>query len=175
MKLPNAYPKSKQLGGVAEKVRPRKGLKRSRLKSRGPRTKKSGGHLFPKRRNPAYREWIRMWACLLRGRDPKNRCPLGLYGAECAHVKSRGAGGGDFGNCIPLCTYHHQQQHRLGIKSFEQRHGFNVPLAEIAADFGRLFLEGGRGVPSRRDAERCVKWKAERGRSLAPTHPQEHP
>ena len=30
---------------------------------------------------------------------------------EACHVKTRGAGGGLFGNIVPLCTVHHKIQH----------------------------------------------------------------
>jgi hypothetical protein len=158
MWIPKRCPKPRKRSRRA----PHQTLKKSRLKSRGKRTKKSGGALFWKRRDPVYREWIRMWACLLRGCDPAHQCPLGIFGAECAHVKSRGAGGDDFANCVPLCAFHHAQQHRLGIKTFERRHGFTVSLAEIARDLGKQYQDGGRGIPSRRDAERIVGW-VERG------------
>lgn len=92
---------------------------------------------FQHRRVPAYREWIQGYACLLRGRDSKIRCPLGVFGSECAHVKSRGAGGDDIGNCVPLCPDHHQEQHRIGIQSFQKRHG--IDLYFIAADLGRIY------------------------------------
>ena len=129
MKLPNAYPKSKQLRGVREeKVRPskprqRKPLKRTRLKSRGPRTKKSGGHAFPKNVDEAYREWIRALPCLLLGRTGHYRC----HGpVQVCHVKSRGAGGPDRQNVVPMCAGAHGEQHCYGIRSFEQRYGLNL-------------------------------------------------
>lgn len=41
---------------------------------------------------------------------------------EVAHLKSRGAGGADRNNVIPLCTKHHREQHQIGIQSFGDRY-----------------------------------------------------
>ena len=93
---------------------------------------------FQHRRIPEYQEWIRGFACIAGDRDGILRaCALGSAVIECAHVKSRGAGGDDIGNCVPLCHYHHQQQHTIGIRSFQQRHGLD--LYAIAADLGRIY------------------------------------
>ncbi len=59
--------------------------------------------------NEEYLEWIRTLKCLVC-KDAR---------VDAAHVKSRGAGGGDVpGNVMPLCRYHHSIQHRVGIYSF---------------------------------------------------------
>lgn len=94
---------------------------------------------FQHRRIPEYQEFIRGYACLIRSipLEAYGRCPLGIFGSECAHVKSRGAGGDDIGNCVPLCRYHHQQQHALGIRSFQKKYGLD--LYAIAADLGRIY------------------------------------
>src|SRR5437773_1390050 len=64
---------------------------------------------------PAFREWIRGRYCLLHdmGILPANACDgfTDAYGhvvTECAHVKSRGSGGDDPNNLIPLCGKHHR-------------------------------------------------------------------
>jgi hypothetical protein len=49
---------------------------------------------------------------------------------ECAHVRTRGAGGDDRGNTVPLCRRHHRQQHDEGIKSFQAI--YDLDLAAIA-------------------------------------------
>jgi len=94
---------------------------------------------FAHRRVPEYQAWIRSFACLLRGRDPDKyfSCPLGIFGSQCAHVQSRGAGGDDIGNCVPLCAYHHDAQHTMGIVSFQQHYG--IDLHAIARDLGRQY------------------------------------
>lgn len=38
---------------------------------------------------------------------------------ECCHVTSRGAGGKDRGNTVPMCHGHHMMQHAMGITSFQ--------------------------------------------------------
>lgn len=97
------------------------------IRKRNPRT---GGKRFPKRRDEAYRDWIRTLPCCLTGCVTRSR-------VECAHVRSRGAGGDDVGNCVPLCRSHHDWQHRDGIKSFQAH--FHVDLAAIAADLATRY------------------------------------
>ena len=75
---------------------------------------------FRHRRNPAYVAFVRTMPCLVCWRMP----------TEAAHVKSRGAGGNDVGNVVPLCHEHHVEQHTIGIRSFEQR--YNLELALVA-------------------------------------------
>lgn len=92
--------------------------RRTRLKTR--RVSKR----FATRRDPKYCAWIRTLGCCAA--QPYS---LSLYvrGAtlkpcagpvECAHVKSRGAGGDDRGNTLPLCRRHHRQQHDIGLVTF---------------------------------------------------------
>lgn len=38
----------------------------------------------------------------------------GTFPSDPAHVRSRGAGGRDKGNVVPLCREHHQRQHQEG-------------------------------------------------------------
>src|SRR6266704_76396 len=121
MIFPVPKPKPKKRKVKSRGLRQHTRMKRTRMKSQGPRTKKSGGHLFPKAVNVPYREWIRAFACLLRGLDPAHRCPLGFLGSECAHVKSRGAGGNDLGNCVPLCAFHHAQQSEEHTSELQSR------------------------------------------------------
>ena len=61
--------------------------------------------------------------------------------SECAHATSGGAGGGA-ADILPLCRWHHSEQHRNGVRTFEERHGIN--LAECAAETDarwRAYLE----------------------------------
>jgi len=117
--------------GVREKVRP-EGLKRSRMKSRGSRTKKSGGHLFPEWIDERFRAWVREQPCVVFGRQPVesglwavHQCPTYSERQAC-HVKSRGSGGVDKANLYAACWVIHDEQHRLGIRSFERRWGVNL-------------------------------------------------
>lgn len=84
------------------------------------------GSRFPHRRDPAYCAWIRTHDCLI-GRDCAGR-------VECAHVKTRGAGGMDVANTVPLCTRHHREQHSHGIRTFERK--YRVDLVTVALVFG---------------------------------------
>lgn len=95
-------------------------MKRSPMKRRGKRTKKSKGHLFPKLVDDTYRDYIRVQPCLV---------PIGPHEGrvQVCHVRSRGAGGPDYGNAIPMCMRHHAQQHAMGIKTFQNF--YNLDLA----------------------------------------------
>ena len=74
---------------------------------------------------------VRKMPCLLADRGPS----LCEGRVVAAHVKSRGAGG-DRRHLVPLCEGHHDQQHRWGIATFQQRHGLDLPAeaARIAAE-----------------------------------------
>ena len=73
-------------------------------------------------------EWIRRHGCVV--------IPLGFFGAtwrgpvQAAHAKSRGAGG-SWRDLVPLCAFHHAQQHRIGTKAFEKK--WDIDLAAEAA------------------------------------------
>ena len=69
--------------------------------------------------NLKYREWVRRLPCL---------CGLGCYGYVYAHhVRSKGAGGKDEGNLVPLCNRHHVHGvHQVGRKTFERSFDINL-------------------------------------------------
>jgi len=149
VKLPNAVPKPKT------RKRAPKGLKRSRMKSRGPRSKKSGRNLFPKSVRPEYRDYIRGQPCILTGRFwwKSGYAWQICHGHTCVgriqscHVTSRGAGGADFANLYPGCAAAHHEQHAIGIKAFSARWG--VDLKKIAEQLYHDFLQsGGSGDPN---------------------------
>lgn len=56
--------------------------------------------------------------------DPKGQVCVGVV--EVDHVRTRGAGGKDAGNCCALCTGHHSERHTIGIRTFEKRYGVNL-------------------------------------------------
>ena len=56
-----------------------------------------------------------------------------------AHVRSRGAGGKDWANVVPLCNRHHRQSHDVGIESFQRMH--NVVLEVVAGRIAELVKE----------------------------------
>lgn len=113
---------------------------------RGKRPKAKGGSRFPKRRDPAYLEWVRTWPCAIwamntpQSWQPGWRCTQAR--SEAAHVISRGAGGEDFGNAVPLCHAHHQEQHAIGMATFQRKYGvFLKGYAEVLAS--RYIADGG--------------------------------
>lgn len=90
---------------------------------------------FAAQRDPDYCAAIRQLPCLLRG-------PECWGSTEVAHIKSRGAGGSDRGNVVPLCQAHHARQHRMGIVSFAER--YKVNLQSEAKRIERETKEGAR-------------------------------
>lgn len=73
--------------------------------------------------------------------------------AEPAHVHTRrNAGawrelptGERVGNIVPLCSWHHREQHRIGVRSFEAAHG--VDLEAVARRVGEQHLDLGDTSP----------------------------
>lgn len=94
--------------------------RRKPLKRSGPIKKKR-----PKERDePLYRAWIRTHPCIIS---------LNCWGPiDCCHVTSRGAGGKDRGNTVPMCRGHHQEQHRIGVYTFEQRYDLDLTIMATA-------------------------------------------
>ena len=85
---------------------------------------------------PDYRAFILSRPCTIRGctiRGPMARITV-------AHVKTRGAGGQDKGNIIPLCLAHHQYQHTIGIKSFQEE--YHIDLYARAERWADCFDDG---------------------------------
>ena len=131
--------------------------RKTRVKPKGRK-----GSLFPKRRDPDYCAWIRTLPCCVPAMTVEIAMALGRKElrlpakwlrcwpqcaisikvwaevdpthpiSECAHVVSRGAGGDDRANTVPLCMRHHRQQHAVGIETFQRTYGLD--LAAIAAD-----------------------------------------
>ena len=107
-----------------------------------PRNAKRKGSMFPKRRDPAYQEYLRGSACYLRqaGLRSSHSC----WGdVQLCHITSRGAGGYDQANIVPMCAGAHDEQHRIGIAAFQKRHGINLK-AEAAYLWARY--EQHRGI-----------------------------
>lgn len=114
-------------------------LKRRKPLARGPTRLKARKtpKAFHKRRDPAYQAWIRTQPCIIAPHDPTHIQMFGAWFAvDAAHVKSRGAGGDDRGNLVPLCHFHHMEQHERGIKSFQARWGI-----DLAAEAARLYQQ----------------------------------
>jgi len=99
-------------------------MKRCSLKGRKP-LKRRGKPRFKKGRDEAFLTWIRLLSCTVGAGDYCGSWP-GYRLIEAAHVRSRGAGGADVGNVVPLCTIHHAELHRTGIRSFEEKYGVDL-------------------------------------------------
>ncbi|HXH52814.1 MAG TPA: putative HNHc nuclease [Sphingomicrobium sp.] len=88
-------------------------------------------HARTSRSCPPHRAWVRKHHCSVPG---CRRLPI-----ECAHVRVRTNGGTALKPsdrwCVSLCRYHHAEQHRLGLKSFETRYG--IELRALAEEFAR--------------------------------------
>ena len=59
--------------------------------------------------------WIQAMPCAACGAIP----------SECAHVRSRGAGGG-WADIVPLCAPCHRAQHSEGVATFAARRGLDL-------------------------------------------------
>lgn len=95
---------------------------------------------FKNGRDPDYLERVRglpCWGCGLLGRDQR-------YRTEAAHVKSRGAGGPDRRNTLPLCTACHRLQHTVGWNDWTARYG--VTVEQVKAEAQRLADDYEEGV-----------------------------
>lgn len=164
MKLPNAYPKSKQLGGVREKVRPRKGLKnRKRMKSRNA---KRGGSSFPKQRDRAFTSWAVTQDCVLAGRWLSRRLSendldaagapsfllrtIGGFWHVCwgdrtpAHVgPHRARGAADRGHVVCMCQAAHQEYDEHRSRFHRVTHLTEKRLENHAAGLALRYQETG--------------------------------
>lgn len=81
----------------------------------------------------AYVAWIRAQPCAVSGQSGGAGDPI-----VAAHVRSRGAGG-DWTSVIPLRQSLHDESHRIGVRSFEARHG--VRLDALAAGIQARWIE----------------------------------
>ena len=128
-----------------------KGLKRATkpLKRNAP-LKAKGGRRFKKNADPAYLAWIRTQPCAAwtMARLGGPLCPIRFQFRYCtgrveaAHVKSRGAGGGDFGNVLPICAGEHARQHNIGIASWAASYGLTLDdLHTLAQSYATRYTE----------------------------------
>ena len=82
--------------------------------------------------NRELRKWVADRACCIC-------CVWSSPAATCAgtvdphHVRTRGAGGGEVANLVPLCRAHHDELHQMGRKSFALKYGVN--LVELAQEY----------------------------------------
>ena len=78
--------------------------------------KRKGGSRFPKRRDKKYTDWIRGQRCIVK---------ICKKPGEPAHLKTRGSGGYDRKNIVPLCRFHHQCQEGK-TEAFELEYGLDL-------------------------------------------------
>jgi len=135
------------------------------FRANGPRTKKSGGAMFPKAKNRRYRAFIRSLACELEGKltvgrmsEHDVRVPdqagyrQGLFLHRCwgavtpAHVGEHQAqGAADVACCVPLCQPAHQvyDEHR---GKFHRMTGISAKRMQHRAEgYAVRFYERGEG------------------------------
>jgi len=95
---------------------------------------------FRARRDTVYSDWVRQHSCLLviwQLAGLTTRRDHACWGpVQVCHVRSRGAGGDDRGNLVPLCAGAHEEQHRIGIRSFQARWGI-----DLTAEAARLWAQ----------------------------------
>ncbi len=85
----------------------------------------------PRRRiERGFRAWLRSQPCCIPGCQRSGR-------THAAHVRSRGAGGADPNNLVPLCARHHAEQHARGMVTFQAR--AHVNLAGEARKYWRAW------------------------------------
>lgn len=92
---------------------------------------RNSGRQHEGKRAPAYLQWLRGRPCAVANDDCDGRM-------EAAHVRI-GTGGGmgvkpsDW-FCLPMCEYHHSQQHRVGEASFARMHGIKS-MVDLALSY----------------------------------------
>lgn len=107
-----------------------------------PRFKVSG------QRDEAFRDFIRHQPCIVAGR-PGHTCRGAV---ECAHLKSRGAGGTDRGgNCVSLCARAHGEQHAMGIQTFARVTGLDLKAEAVRLECAFVLRDFGGADPTRED------------------------
>lgn len=101
-------------------------------KPRPPKVRKRVKQGPPKVQDRAYLDWIKTRPCLViaSGRECRGtRCCFQVgRRIEPAHVKTRGSGGADRGNVVPLCPQHHDEQEG-DTEGFEKVYGVSLKLA----------------------------------------------
>jgi len=108
------------------------GLTRSPMKKgKSKRAQKSGGHLFPANVDKAFRAWVREQPCVVTGYATGGwSAILGrAVRVVCAHLKSRGSGGKDAENIVPLDWQLHDELGQRGRSEFELRYRVSLPHA----------------------------------------------
>lgn len=97
---------------------------------------------FKAGRDPAFLAWLRNQPCCISGVRsgewitvpfPDGSTAKVPARIEAAHVKTRGSGGVDRGNAVPLELSQHRALHRIGIKTWQRER--KVDLHELAKKY----------------------------------------
>lgn len=107
---------------------------------------------FTAGRNPAFLAWLRTLPCCVSGVAPGSLVevpfPHGATGKvlaiiEACHIRTRGAGGPDVGNTVPMEFSQHRAQHKRGIKTFQRERGIDLQAVadELAVRWRALHPE----------------------------------
>lgn len=113
----------------------------------------------PKRKTDrAFLDWITWHLCLsCHGFEKSVRSMVPeVPRVDPAHIKTRGAGGMDIGNVIPLCRAHHQEQHKIGVKTFGKKYGFD--LKQMAEEYARLYKARNDKAPDTSEQSESDVW-----------------
>ncbi len=73
-------------------------------------------------RDEVFRAWVKLLPCAL-WRHPDHEC---VGKVDPCHVKTKGAGGGDRANLVPMCRGGHDEQHHVGIRTFQKKYGYDM-------------------------------------------------
>ncbi len=76
---------------------------------------------------PTFRTFGTWWDVETGRTEPMHQC---AGPTQNAHVRSRGAGG-TARDVVPLCAFHHREQHDKGVRDFERKYGLDL-AAEAA-------------------------------------------
>jgi hypothetical protein len=95
---------------------------------------------FADRRQPDFIQWLLQEPCCITNKRTGhwNRANESFILVDPAHIKTRSTGGDDLYNAVPLAHHLHEEQHRIGIKSFQRKYG--VDLVAIAKAHTERFL-----------------------------------
>jgi len=148
--LPNACPKPKSKPKVRVSLKHGKPLPRTKMRN-GAGSKRRGRSSFPKRRDYGYLKWVvEESPCLLsyHWREDTDEPHICLGPIQACHVKSRGAGGADRGNVVAMCAGAHDEQHHVGIRSFQKR--WSVDMETAAHELLGEYLVGAAPSPDPR-------------------------
>ena len=110
-------------------IRHRIPLERSRKPIPRKRTKPRRGPL----RDPGYLAFLRERCPCIVALGFTSRYSLGKCDAAHGPVNGRGSKGPD-NEALPLCREHHREQHSIGFRAFQEKHGFEW-LREAAAHY----------------------------------------